>query len=216
MRNISIFYLLILFASALVPVSGNPVGLNISNACTGIVQRVDASLANLNPSAEATIKYIQTHNADVNKLAVTFYSGSTVIGGKTVRAFEKISDFKKIQPNIHILENIIVDAKQDSSAWDHNDWTAVSKALADAAHSPVFVLLGKEVLPTSVFIMTEQPALIANRDVTKPLTIYEIQTDGAIRIKTNSKLLVDQEKSAYFDFDLRRLVLSVKNNLLAL
>lgn len=128
-------------------------------------------------SANKTIKYIKEHVDEINKTPICFYSGFTTIDSQKVNAWQKISDFNK-EHRVHILNDIIADAHQNSTGWEDEDWTAVSKTLARNARSPVFVVLGQFISAESVYLNTEYPTLIKSDSVKKPLSVYEINDNG--------------------------------------
>lgn len=83
-------------------------------------------------------------------------------------------------PDNCVFLNQIV-AKAGVKEADIKDWGTVSERFAQMVKGKVYVLLGKTVNPTSIWLTREAPALKANKGVTQPVERWEIEANGIPR-----------------------------------
>ncbi|KAG6915748.1 hypothetical protein DXG01_010045 [Tephrocybe rancida] len=130
-------------------------------------------------NTQKVVTYIQNNPTALNPPC--FWSGRT--GTHTAQDVVKV--FQGPPRNCHTVGDIAKKAgvADPDKTFTYAEWGTLSDAFAKAVAGHVYVLLGKEVNPTSVWLTIEKPALeesLKKKKVTG-IEIWEIQADGSTK-----------------------------------
>ncbi|RXW18148.1 hypothetical protein EST38_g7709 [Candolleomyces aberdarensis] len=200
-----LFFLLFLSLRWLSEVSAAPVGIPYSDDVLVLESRQPAPAGKAAPKAAAPASkappkavapaskssvqntallkdaadFMKWMTTNVPKHQVMFYSGRTKINGKFVTAHEKMSEFEK-KFKVSSLVTLMVKAGLPAypPAWRQSpEWDEVSRGLAATSSGVVRVLLGRDVIESSVWHRIEHNTLKANKKVSG-IELYVLKEDG--------------------------------------
>ncbi|KAG6905773.1 hypothetical protein DXG01_000840, partial [Tephrocybe rancida] len=125
------------------------------------------------------VTYIQNNPATL--LPPCFWSGRT--GNYTAQDVVKV--FQGAPRNCRTVGDIAKRAgvADPDATFTYAEWGTLSDAFAKSVSGPVYVLLGKEVGATSVWLTIEKPTLDKSKQSGKvtSIQIWEIQADGSVK-----------------------------------
>lgn len=132
-------------------------------------------LIQIHSRAKTVVDYISDPRNGASINPACFYSGHT--NGTTAQS--TLGSFKGTPRNCHSIDDIIRKAGVQKDSLSLQDWSVISKALAQHVSGKVYVLLGMYIRPDSGWLVDEKPILKANRNV-NTMEMWKIEADGKV------------------------------------